>query len=142
MCKVPTVSEFDADAKRDNNLDDLRAIASQRGFTTQQIQDAIDIAGSDATLVAERLHLALHASTNGSLHPIVPAQASPARVVWNTLEELREVALAEGLSATQIAAAMQAAGDDPRKVAHALQKQLVESYLNGKHGRLDEAAQL
>lgn len=132
MCNVPTMSDFNANARKGHNLDDVRAIASYRGLTAQQIQDAIDAVGPDATLVAEHLHIPLDESSDGAIRPLTSTAAAPQQLGWNTLEELREVALAEGCNADQIAEAIQAAKHDPCKVAHILHTQLVNSYLKDK----------
>ena len=137
MFKKPTTSDFDANNKKWNDLDDLRSIASYRGFTASQIQVAIDAVGPNATSVAKHLHIDLAATSVGDVEVPASAAIPAARVGWNTLEDVRELALAEGCNAEQIAEAIEAAQHDPCKVARILHKQLLVSNLKSKRSVID-----
>jgi hypothetical protein len=125
MFKVRTVSDFNANAKQEHDL-------AYGGFAVQHVQDTIDTVGSQAALVADHLRVAFDEIFDGSIRAraLIPEPAT--QVVWNTLEELREVALSEGCTVKQIGEAIEASDSDPCKAARILHQHLVLSYLRNK----------
>jgi hypothetical protein len=63
MRTAPISSDFAANAKHWDNLDDLRSIAYYHGFTPAQVEHAIDTVGENATSLAKFLHIALMKAT-------------------------------------------------------------------------------
>ena len=63
MRTYPIASDFAANAKHWDNLDDLRSIAYYHGFTPAQVEHAIDTAGENATSLAKFLHITLMKAT-------------------------------------------------------------------------------
>jgi hypothetical protein len=131
MFKVRTVSDLNANAKQEQEQDLVDA-GSYQGLAAQHVQDTIDTVGSHAALVAEHLRVAFDEIFDGSIRKraLIPEPAT--QVVWNTLEELREVALSEGCTVKQIGEAIEAADADPCKAARILHQHLVLSYLRSK----------
>lgn len=80
---------------------------------------------------AKHLHITLN-EQRVDMQERLPPPKPEAHIGWNTLEELREIAMAEGCSAEQIAEAVKAAEHDPCKVARILHGQLVDSYLQSQ----------
>jgi hypothetical protein len=127
MFKVRAVPDFNANAnaKQEHDL-------AYRGCAVQNVEDTINTVGSHAALVAEHLRVAFDEIFDGSIRAraLIPEPAT--QVVWNTLEELREVALSEGCTMKQIGEAIDAADSDPYKAARILHQHLVLSYLQNK----------